>query len=223
MSKTLPILPLFGLVLWLVLHGGLASVEAQESASQPPAIERETTPEDRTVAAETEMIETAAIETVTIEAVRVEPAIVGPETLCKLRVTLHNRGPAMASLLGFEVKVGDVVLPGYAKDLFVIELPPGERRDVELFNFWSSETGRPLPEGETLMVTVRLLEATYFETSRGGDEVEPGPLETWTPLGPVEGLPSEGSAIVESSDGEISGDRSEDATKPPSPAKENER
>lgn len=141
-----------------------------------------------------------AINTVVLEAVRIEPRVVGPETLCHLWVTLHNRGEATASLLGFEVVVGGEPLPQYATDLFVTALAPGERQEVELFNFWSSETGRPLPDGDALDVTVRLLEATWYaiEEPIPGEPTpgDHGPLETWQPLGAVDALPSEARTAV---------------------------
>lgn len=119
-----------------------------------------------------------------LEAITVTPAKPAAETLCKLRVTIRNRGEKTASALRFSVEVAGRSLPVYDKQLFMEALPPGETTEVELYNFWTSETGRPVPADGKLPVEVALEEASWvsIETGEGGEEV-------WTLLEPVGGLP----------------------------------
>lgn len=121
---------------------------------------------------------------VTVEAVTVEPSSPGPDTLCRLRVTLRNAGEKTASLLGFAVEVAGHELPIYEKELYAFPVPPGETAELRLFNFWSSETGREAPEDGRLTVEVTLKEAQWVKIETVED------VETWTPLGAVPGLPS---------------------------------
>lgn len=128
--------------------------------------------------------------TVSIQRVWIEPAAPGPETLCQLYVELESHGERAASLFAFEVEVGGRSLPVYAKELFAFPVAPGKKETVRLFNFWTSETGRPAPADGKLKVAVRLVEARWIEIEVEGDE------ETWTPLGEVAGLPSESELVV---------------------------
>src|SRR6476469_5740463 len=83
--------------------------------------------------------------TLTLESIQVEPAAPGPDTLCHLTVTVKNQGDRPASALEFTVKVGGATLPAYRDRLFLEAVEPGASRQVKLFNFWSTETGRPTP------------------------------------------------------------------------------
>lgn len=119
----------------------------------------------------------------TLEAVKVDPASPGPDTLCRLSVTLRSSGAKTASALGFRVKVDGRELPVYRNELFFRPVAAGATAEVRLHNFWSSETGRPFPTGGRMTVEVTLAEAQWMDV-----KTENG-AEVWTPAGPVEGLP----------------------------------
>ncbi len=119
----------------------------------------------------------------TLEAVKVDPATPGPETLCRLSVTVKNAGPKTASALGFRVKVDGKELAVYGKELFFKPVAAGSTAEIKLHNFWSSETGRPFPTGGRMAVEVTLVEARWMDV-----KTENG-AEVWTPVGEVGGLP----------------------------------
>lgn len=126
----------------------------------------------------------------TLEAVKVDPASPGPDTLCKLSVTVKNAGVKTASALGFRVKVDGRELAVYGKELFFHPIPAGGTAEVKLHNFWSSETGRPFPTGGRMAVEVTLAEARWMDV-----KTENG-AEVWTPVGAVEGLPTSKSVTL---------------------------
>jgi hypothetical protein len=119
-----------------------------------------------------------------LQTVQVEPASPGPDTLCHLTVTLKNAGKRPASALEFTVKVNGAALPVYRDRLFLEAVEPGATRQLRLFNFWSTETGRPAPPDGKLAVEVALTSASWMkrETKNGAT--------VWNPDGAVEGLPS---------------------------------
>lgn len=119
----------------------------------------------------------------TLEAVKVDPVSPGPDTLCHLSVTLRNAGSKRASALEFVVKVNGRELPAYKDRLYLEPVEPGATREVRLFNFWSTEPGRPAPVDGKLQVEVTLARASWMDRS------EQNGAETWTPAGPAEGLP----------------------------------
>jgi hypothetical protein len=119
----------------------------------------------------------------TLESVKVDPASPGPDTLCKLSVTIKNAGAKTASALGFRVKVDGKELPVYRNELFFRPVAAGGTTEIKLHNFWSNETGRPFPTGGRMTVEVTLAEARWMDV-----KTENG-AEIWTPVGPVEGLP----------------------------------
>ncbi|MFL6234569.1 MAG: hypothetical protein ACJ76N_15665 [Thermoanaerobaculia bacterium] len=120
----------------------------------------------------------------TLEAVKVEPASPRPDTLCHLAVTVRNAGAQAASSLEFVVKVNGQELAAYKKRLYLIPVEPGATREIRLFNFWSTEAGRPAPANGKLNVEVTLARASWVRKgARDGAEV-------WTPAGQVEGLPA---------------------------------
>jgi hypothetical protein len=119
----------------------------------------------------------------TLEAVKVDPASPGPDTLCKLAVTVKNAGAKTASALGFRVKVDGKELAVYGKELFFKPVAAGSTADIKLHNFWSSETGRPFPTGGRMTVEVTLVEARWMDV-----KTENG-AEVWTPVGEIGGLP----------------------------------
>ncbi len=119
----------------------------------------------------------------TLEAVKVEPTSPRPDTLCHLTVTLKSSGAQTASSLEFVVKVNGQELAAYKKRLYLAPVEPGATRSLRLFNFWSTETGRPAPPNGKLDVEVTLARASWVrKTTRDGAEV-------WTPVGEVPGLP----------------------------------
>ena len=130
---------------------------------------------------------------VTIEAILVEPEKPAADTLCRLSVRLHNHGDQVASQLGFSVRINGAEIPVYSNQLFMFPLQPGAVSELALFNFWSTETSRPMPKDGKLKLEITLREAqrTMIEMIEG--------VETWTPLGAVPGLPSTASLTLEMS------------------------
>jgi hypothetical protein len=119
----------------------------------------------------------------TLESIQVEPASPGPDTLCHLRVTLRNAGDRPASALEFVVKLNGRDLPAYKDRLYLEAVEPGATREIRLFNFWSTEKGRPAPADGKLALEVTLVRAVWMQkATKDGAEV-------WSAAGPVEGLP----------------------------------
>jgi hypothetical protein len=81
------------------------------------------------------------------------------------------------------VKVNGRELPAYKDRLYLEPVEPGATREIRLFNFWSTEPGRPAPADNKLQVEVTLARASWMDRS------EQNGAETWTPTGPAEGLP----------------------------------
>lgn len=129
---------------------------------------------------------------VTVEAVTVEPEEPGPDTLCRLAVTLRNRGDRTVSQLGFAVTLDGQALPVYGQQLFYYRLEPGATAKVPLYNFWTTETSRPAPADGKLTVAVTLEEARWVEISEDDEGVE-----VWKLRQPVAGLPSAASVELE--------------------------
>jgi hypothetical protein len=120
----------------------------------------------------------------TLEAIKIEPASPRPDTLCHLPVTVKNAGTQRASALEFVVKINGQELPAYKQRLYLTPVEPGAAREIRLFNFWSTETGRPAPADRRLNLEVTLARASWAQkTTRDGAEV-------WTPAGEVPGLPA---------------------------------
>jgi hypothetical protein len=127
----------------------------------------------------------------TVEEVIIEPSIPAADTLCKLRVKLYNGGEGPSTALGFRVAVGGTDLPVYQKQLFMDTIPPGASTEVQLFNFWTTESRRPtLPDGK-LNVLVELREAHWVETTTEDDGTE---VQTMGDI--VPGLPSSKQLLV---------------------------
>ncbi|HYO14918.1 MAG TPA: CARDB domain-containing protein [Thermoanaerobaculia bacterium] len=118
-----------------------------------------------------------------VEAVKVEPSSPAPDTLCRLSITLRNAGARKASAFEIAVRINGQELPAYKSRLYLQPIEPGATGEIRLFNFWSSETGRPAPPDGKLAVEVTLTRAAWVEK-----ETKDG-AETWTPAGTVEGLP----------------------------------
>jgi hypothetical protein len=129
-----------------------------------------------------------------LAAITVEPPVPGvppgPESLVRLKVAIANRGEAIASALVFTVAVAGEELPVYRNQVFLKAIPPGETTELQLYNFWTGETGRPAPADGRLPVEVTLREARWMAVTD-----EEG-VEVWKPLGEVEGLPVSVSTVV---------------------------
>lgn len=125
-----------------------------------------------------------------IAAVHVEPAQPAADTLCRLRVEIKNDDERIASQLGFDVTINGQQLPVYGNHLFMFPVSPGGTSELALYNFWSTETSRPLPASGKLEVEVTLREARWMDISD-----EDG-TEVWTPLGDATGLPVSASVTL---------------------------
>jgi len=118
-----------------------------------------------------------------LESVRIEPASPGPDTLCHLSVTVKNSGDRPASALELAVKLNGRELPAYKNRLYLKAVEPGATREIRLFNFWSTEAGRPAAADGKLTLEVTLARAAWMQR-----ETKDG-AEVWTAAGPVEDLP----------------------------------
>jgi hypothetical protein len=122
---------------------------------------------------------------VTLDAFTVQPADPAADTLCKLTVTLSNHGEHVASQLGFDVRINGQELVVYRNQLFMYPIQPGKSAEIPLYNFWSTETSRPMPADGKLNLEITLREARWFDISTDAEGVE-----VWQPVAPVDGLPS---------------------------------
>ena len=120
----------------------------------------------------------------TIDTPVVTPKKPGVDTLCQLRVTLHNSGKQPAAALAFEVKINGDPLVVYGNQIYMQAIPPGGSDEVRLYNFWTTETQRKAPKDGILKREVKLLEASWMTI----EDDEEG-VEVWTPQGAVDGLP----------------------------------
>lgn len=144
-----------------------------------------------TLAAQEEAAETKATPPLTIKAVRIEPAAPGVDTLCQLHVTLESSAERSVSALDFGVAIGGTPLAVYEKQLFLERLAPGTTAEIRLYNFWTSETGRPAPADGKLRVTVTLRAAQWVEITTEDDGTE-----VWTLGEAVPGLPVAKELVV---------------------------
>lgn len=112
-----------------------------------------------------------------IVAVDVQPANPGPDTLCRLRVRLHNSAKQPASDLSFRVTINGQRLASYVNHVFRTTLEPDKDTDLPLYNFWSSEAGRAYPGDGRLALEVRVIEARWLDpqTKNLTSPVEPLP------------------------------------------------
>jgi len=138
--------------------------------------------------------ETADAPPVSLVGFSVTPDGPAADTLCKLQVTIENRGEHVASQFGFSVRINDQELAVYGNQLFMYPVEPGEPATIPLYNFWSTETSRPAPPDGKLRIEVTLTEARWFDIS-----IDEEGVEVWQPVGPVTGLPSAQSRVFEMS------------------------
>lgn len=132
---------------------------------------------------------------VVLTGIEVKPTTPGLEALCKLTATIENTGDRAVYSFGFDVEVDGHSLPVYEKQLFLQVIEAGQSEEVALYNFWTSESGRPAPADGKLEVLVRLREARWVEVSEIEEDGES--VEVWTPVGDVAGLPQAVSLTLE--------------------------
>jgi len=134
--------------------------------------------------------EKPAAPTVSIESIQVEPAAPRPDALCHLSVSLHNAGERPVSALELTVALNGKPLPAYRDRVFFTAVEPGATRQIRLFNFWSTEAGRPAPADGKLTLEVVLVRASWMQReNKDGATV-------WTPAGPVAGFPSAKTVVL---------------------------
>lgn len=124
----------------------------------------------------------------TIAAVKIEPKTSAAETLCGLKIEIENRDSRIASQLEFRVEIDGNALPVYNNHVFMLPVEPETATELQLFNFWTAESSRPLPEDGELEISVTLVAAQWMSI-----EDEEG-VEVWQPLEAVDGLPVVGTA-----------------------------
>lgn len=167
-----PLLLMFALttVLTAALTTPLAAQEAETGTEEPPAAEDAA----------------KAPPVLTLEAIEIEPSDPGVDTLCQLRVTVENIAERPVTALAFDVEIGGTKLPVYDRQLFLETLPPGKTTEIRLYNFWTTETGRPAPKDGKLVLRVVLREAQWVELSTEEDGTEVWDLGEQVPGLPVE-------------------------------------
>jgi hypothetical protein len=132
-----------------------------------------------------------SIPMLTVEKISVEPSSPGPDTLCKLRVSLRNAGSEIASQLDFRVSINGQELAVYRNQLFMFPIEPDQTAEIKLYNFWSTETSRSMPKDGKLKIEVSLVGAQWMKIESEDD------VEVWKPLGPVDQLPVAGNLTLE--------------------------
>ena len=90
---------------------------------------------------------------------------------------LRNSGTQSASELSFQVTVNGKRLGNFINHTFRSTLDSGRDTDVPLFNFWSSEYGRPYPPDARLVIEVRLIGARWIDKGSKNAETLAGHVE----------------------------------------------
>ena len=141
--------------------------------SETPDKTKAETPVAANPAPDTAAPDTAAPAPLAITAIALQPAKPAAGSLSKLRVTIANRGTRPVSGLRFRVEIAGTPLVVYERQLFIETLDPEGEHEVRLFNFWTSEPGRPLAAGDTLRLGVTLEAARFLsrDVSPEGDEI----------------------------------------------------
>lgn len=109
-----------------------------------------------------------------IDAIEVDPPQPGPDALCKLKVRLRNKGSQAVSDLMFDVTLNGQPLSVYSNHSWALNLGPGKDAEVKLYNFWTSESGRPVPKDGRLVVEVRVKAARWYDMDDQGSAAKPG-------------------------------------------------
>lgn len=128
----------------------------------------------------------------TLEEVKIEPSAPGVDTLCQLRVKLKSSAGKTATAFDFGVSIGGSPLEVYERQLFLDAVEGGESREIRLYNFWTTETGRPAPADGKLRLAVTLREAQWVEITTEDDGTE-----VWTLGEKIPGLPVSKELVVE--------------------------
>ncbi len=171
------ILPLAVAVVLLALLGLPGGIARAQEADEAPAQEE---------ASEQESAESP----LKVASVRVSPESPGPEALCTLTVEIANGAERAITAFGFDVTVAGNPLPVYDNQLFLKVVPAGETVELPLYNFWTSETGRPAPADGKMPVEVTLREARWVKLG------EEDGTEVWELEGEVGGLPVTAETMV---------------------------
>jgi hypothetical protein len=108
----------------------------------------------------------------TLEAITIDPAIPGPKTLCKLRVKIRNKGNQAATAFLFRVHINGQALPVYKNYVYLQTIAAGATGEIKLFNFWTTESTRPVPKDGNLKLDVTLQEARWVEVTRKDKETD---------------------------------------------------
>lgn len=119
-----------------------------------------------------------------IEAILLSPDRPAAETLCQLRLRLHNDSEKPISGLELRVALDGRELTVYRNQLLMDFLAPRAPTEIELFNFWTTESDRPAPTDGQLRLEISVEKAHWLEITAAADGTE-----TWTLLEPVPGLP----------------------------------
>lgn len=119
-----------------------------------------------------------------LDALTVTPEKPSVDMLCQLRVKVRNTSNRTITALAFTVTVAGQELAVYRNQLYLQAFPPGATTELRLYNFWTSETGRPAPPDGKLPIRVTLREAQFVTVGKAenGDE-------TWDLGDKVPGLP----------------------------------
>jgi hypothetical protein len=128
---------------------------------------------------------------IVLEALEIDPPKPARESLCKPRIRVRNNGGKAVTGFLFGVRLDGQEVSIYKNHVFLQTVAGGEVSDVELYNFWATEAGRPTPrKNGQLRMEVTLKEARWVEVKRDGDRTE------YKPLGSVEGLPTSISRVI---------------------------
>lgn len=120
-----------------------------------------------------------------VESIVIVPDPPAAETLCKLRVRIRNGSDKAISGLELRVALGGQELAVYRNQLFMDLLAARATTEIELFNFWTTESARPALADGKLRLEVSLERASWLEITTAEDGTE-----TWTLQDGVPGLPS---------------------------------
>ena len=174
--RTLDRIQLVALLTLLALLPAAAAHAQEDAEAQEPPEARE---------------EAKAEAPVALQSVEVLPEKPGAETLCRLSVEIVNRADRPVTAFGFDVTVAGHGLPVYENQLFLKVVPAGETVEHALYNFWTSETGRPAPADGKMPVEITLREARWVKVG------EEDGTEVWELQDDVPGLPVSTRTVVE--------------------------
>jgi hypothetical protein len=120
-----------------------------------------------------------------LEELTVTPDKPRADTLCQLRIQVRNTSDRTVTALAFTVTVAGQELAVYRNQLYLQAFPPGATTELRLYNFWTSETGRPAPQDGKLPVRVTLREARFVTVAKAENGDETWELGDKVPGSPV--------------------------------------